>query len=149
MVAEEEVGEEAGRRLVLATNVALDSLGIVQQVYTDWRLRGRIEAGYRFDQEAGLDVEAISVQAVDAMGCLFALVLGAAQFIFYLMEQWPPAAVKWLRELGGKLGVKHNRDGPYIFLQGLVALYQTWLTLSFVGITPFPHSLFAQKWRCV
>ncbi len=35
------------------------------------------------------------------------------------------------------------------FLHGLVALYQSGLTLSFVRINPFPHTLFAQKWSCV
>ena len=149
IVAEEEVGEEAGRRLVLGTNVELSSLGIAQRVYEDWRLRGRIEAGYRFDQEAGLDVEKIGVQDLEAMRCVFGLVLLAAQFVFYLLEEWPPQAIKWIRELGGKVGTNQDRDGPYIFLQGLVALYQSWLTLSFVRINPFPHTLFAQKWRSV
>ena len=147
MVAEEEVGEEAGRRIVLGTNVPLSSLGIAQKVYEDWRLRGRIEAGYRFDQEAGLDVEKLAVQDLEAMRCVFGLVLLAAQFVFYLLQEWPPAAVMWVRELGGKVGTKQDRDGPYIFLQGLVALYQSWLALSFVRINPFPHSLFAQKWK--
>ncbi len=149
IVAEEEVGEEAGRRLVLGTNVALTSLGLVQRVYCDWRLRGRLEAGYRFDQEAGLDLEKIGVADLEAMRCVFSLVLMVAQFVLYLLEEWPPQAVKWVRELGGKSGTKQDRDGPYIFLQGLVALYQSWLTLSFVRINPFPHTLFAQKWRCV
>jgi hypothetical protein len=44
------------RQLVLITNIPLVSLPIVQSVYNDWRLRGRIEQGGRFDQEQGLDV---------------------------------------------------------------------------------------------
>jgi hypothetical protein len=39
------------RELVLITNVALLTIPIVQLVYNDWRLRSRIEHGYRFDQE--------------------------------------------------------------------------------------------------
>jgi hypothetical protein len=36
--------------VVLITNVSVDSLACAQQIYQDWRLRGRIEHGYRFDQ---------------------------------------------------------------------------------------------------
>jgi len=39
---------------VLITNVPLTSVQAVQEVYNDWRLRTRIEHGYRFDQEQGL-----------------------------------------------------------------------------------------------
>ena len=46
--------ETLKRQLVLITNVPLTSVTAVQQVYNDWRLRTRIEHGYRFDQEQGL-----------------------------------------------------------------------------------------------
>ena len=49
--------ETLNRSLVLITNIPLTQVTIVQQVYNDWRLRARIEQGYRFDQEQGLDVE--------------------------------------------------------------------------------------------
>ena len=96
-----------------------------------------------------MDVEAISVQDLEAMRCVFALILAAAQSVFCLIDQWPPEAVKWVRELRGKLGNKQDRDGPYIFLQGLVALYQTWLTLSFVMIQSFPHPICSEVVICV
>jgi hypothetical protein len=130
LVAEEETGTQAGRRLVLGTNVALTAERIARQVYNDWRRRGRIEEGYRFEQEAGLDVEAISVRDMEGRRCLFALVLIAAQFVYNLSQEWPSEAVVWLRELGGRLSPNSDRGGVYIFLQGLVAVYQTWLTLS-------------------
>jgi hypothetical protein len=63
---------------------------IAQEVYNDWRLRGRIEQGYRFDQEQGLDVEDVRVHSLERMRRIFALVLVAAQFVFYLMKRWPP-----------------------------------------------------------
>lgn len=50
------------------------------------RLRGRIDHGYRFDQEQGLAVEDMRVQTVDRMRRIFALVLLAAQFVFSLMK---------------------------------------------------------------
>jgi hypothetical protein len=130
------------RNAVLITNVPLHSEAHAIQVYSDWRLRGRIEHGYRFDQEQGLDVEDLRVQTLERMRRLFALVLAAAQFVFHLMQHWPRQAVFWLRKLGGKLGLKSDRDGPYIVLRGLSAVFLTAATLSFVAISPFPHDVF-------
>jgi hypothetical protein len=130
------------RTLVLLTNIPLVTVDDVRQVYDDWRLRSRIEHGYRFDQEQGLDVEDMRVQSLEAMQRLFILVLAAAQFVFYLIDTWPPLAVLWLRQLGGKLGLANDLDGPYLVLRGLSALIQTLVTLSFLSICPFPHQDF-------
>jgi hypothetical protein len=142
LVAEDDLQK---RTLVLLTNVPIRTQRMAQQIYHDWRLRGRIEHGYRFDQEQGLDVEDIRVRTLERMRRLFALVLLAAQFVFHLNQQWPPQAVLWLRKLGGKLGLSTDRDGPYILLRGLSAVYQTVATLSWTAIQPFPHHLFQEK----
>ena len=126
------------RQLVLITNIPLVNVRIVQLVYNDWRLRTRIEHGYRFDQEQGLDVEDMRVHTVERMRRLFALVLLAAQLVFVIAEHWPPKAVLWLRQLGGKLGLPCDRDGPYWLLQGIAALITTAMTLSFAFLHPFP-----------
>ncbi len=128
--------------LTLLTNIPILQVSIAQQVYSDWRLRGRIEHGYRFDQEQGLDVEDLRVHTLERMRRIFALVLAAAQFVFSLMRRWPPKAVLWLRILGGKLALKTDRDGPYILLRGLSAVWQCVATLSWLAIQPFPHHLF-------
>lgn len=133
------------RTLVLLTNLPIRSEALAKEVYSDWRLRGRIEHGYRFDQEQGLDVEDMRVQTLERMRRLFALVLLAAQFVFYLMKHWPTKAVLWLRRLGGKLGLTTDRDGPYILLRGLSAVWQTVATLSWTAIQPFPHRLFQEN----
>jgi hypothetical protein len=73
---------------------------------------------------------------------LFMLVLVAAQLVFSIMHQWPAKAVLWLHQLGGKLGLSSDRDGPYILLRGLSAVIQTIATLSFLAIHPFPHQEF-------
>jgi hypothetical protein len=130
------------RTLVLLTNVPLETEAQVIQVYSDWRLRGRIEHGYRFDQEQGLDVEDLRVQTLERMRRLFAIVLAAAQMVFHLMKHWPVKAVLWLRKLGGKLGLNSDRDGPYIVLRGISAVLLAAATLSFAAISPFPHHLF-------
>jgi len=130
------------RTLTLLTNVPILNETIAQEVYNDWRLRGHIEHGYRFDQEQGLDVEDVRVHTLERMRRIFALVLVAAQFVFHLMKRWPPKAVLWLRKLGGKLGLTTDRDGPYILLRGLSAVWQTAATLSWTAVQPFPHHLF-------
>ena len=132
------------RQLVLITNVLLKIVSVVQKVYNDWQLRTRIEHGYRFDQEQGLDVEDMRVQTVERMRRLFGLVLLAAQIVFVIGEQWPPRAVLWLRQLGGKLGLSSDRDGPYWLLQGIAAVITTAMSLSFVFLHPFPF----EEWTC-
>jgi hypothetical protein len=131
------------RQLVLITNVPLGNVSIVQQVYEDWRLRSRIEHGYRFDQEQGLDIEDMRVRTVDRMRRLFALVLLAAQIIFVVADQWPPQAVLWLRLLGGKLDRTSDRDGPYWLLRGISAVIVTTMTVSFLALHPFPFQKFS------
>lgn len=123
---------------MLLTNVSIEREAVAKEVYQDWRLRGRIEHGYRFDEEHGLDVEDMRVRTLERMRKLFALVLVAAEFVYYVMESWPQEAVLWLRRPGGKLGVRMDRDGPYILLRGLVSLCQTLTTLSFLALEPFP-----------
>jgi hypothetical protein len=134
--------ETLNRQLVLITNIPLTSVPAVQQVYNDWRLRTRIEHGYRFDQEQGLDVEDMRVQTVERMRRLFAIILMAAQIVFIISEQWPPKAVLWLRQLGGKLGIPTDRDGPYWLLQGISTVIITWMALSFTFLHPFPFQEF-------
>jgi len=129
--------ETINRQLVLITNVPLLTVIIVQHVYNDWRLRTRIEHGYRFDQEQGLDVEDMRVHTVERMRRLFALVLLAAQLVFVIAEYWPPTAVLWLRQLGGKLGLSCDRDGPYWLLHGIAVVITTAMTLSFAFLHPF------------
>jgi hypothetical protein len=126
------------RQFVLITNIPLKTVVIVQQVYNDWRLRSRIEHGYRFDQEQGLDVEDMRVHTLDRMRRLFAIVLLSAQIVFVIAVHWPPKAVLWLRQLGGKLGLTTDRDGPYWLLRGIAAVITTSMTLSFIFLHPFP-----------
>jgi len=134
--------EEQWPPLVLLTNIAIENEQDALAVYTDWRLRSRIEHGYRFDQEQGLDVEDMQVRTLERMRRLFALVLLTAQLVFHLMHTWPPLALRWVRLLGGKLDRSSDRDGPYILLRGLQALFQTLTTLSLLSVLPFPHDAF-------
>jgi hypothetical protein len=87
-------------------------------------------------------VEDMRVQTVDRRRRLFAIVLLAAQIVFVISEHWPPKAILWLRQLGGKLGLPTDRDRPYWLLQGLSAVIVTCMTLSFVFLHPFPFQAF-------
>lgn len=124
--------------LLLITNVPLTSQRVMRQVYEDWRLRSRVEHGYRFDQEQGLDLEDLRVQTLERMRRLFVLVLLAAQFVFFINGTWPRDAILWLRELGGKLGQASDHDGPYVLLRGIAAVWLTVATLRFLAHHPFP-----------
>lgn len=124
--------------LVLLTNVPVESIALVQQVYADWRQRSQIEHGYRFDQEAGLDVEDMRVETMERMRRLFLFVLLAAQFVCHIDRNWNAHAVRWLRLLGGKLDLESDRDGLYILLRGISAVWQTAATMTFVTNHPFP-----------
>ena len=130
---------EDGHDLILLTNVPLETANIVRAVYSDWRLRARIEHGYRFDQEDGLDVEDMRVKSLERMRRLFVLVLLAAQFVFYVGRTWARASVLWLRQLGGKLGLKSDLDGPYVLLRSISAVWQTVATLTFLANHPLPR----------
>lgn len=133
---------EIERTTVLLTHVPVYVAATAKLLYNDWSLRAHIEHGYRFDQEQGLDVEDMRVRFLSRMQRLFVLVLLAAQLVFHLAATWPPAAVTWLRRLGGKLDLGIDRDGPYILLAGLSAVWQALTTLSWATIAPFPHQLF-------
>ena len=130
---------ETDHNLILLTNVPLASADQVRPVYGDWRLRGNIEHGYRFDQEEGLDVEDLRVETLEHMRRLFVLVLLAAQFVYYIGRTWTSTAVRWLRELGGKLGLTNDRDGPYVLMRGISAVWQTVATITFLNHHPFPR----------
>jgi hypothetical protein len=127
------------RDLVLLTNIPVRTAAEAQAVYTEWRLRPQIEHTYRFDQEDGLDVEDMRVQTVERMRRVFVLVLLSALFVYHVTHTWPQSMVLWLRRLGGKLGCSSDRDGPYVLLSGISAVFVTASTLAFVAQHPFPR----------
>ncbi|MFN2217412.1 MAG: hypothetical protein ACK2UA_02310 [Anaerolineae bacterium] len=126
------------RPLVLLTNVPIRTATDAKVVYTEWRDRPQIEHTYRFDQEDGLDVEDMRVQTMERMRRVFVMVLLAALFVYHVDHTWPRRMVLWLRQLGGKLGLSQDLDGPYVLLQGIGAVFLTATTLAFAAFHPFP-----------
>ncbi len=135
------VAHDAERQhdLSLLTHLPLPDPRTVRQVYGDWRQRSFIEQGYRFDQEEGLEVEDMRVETLERMRRLFILVLLAAQFICAIGRTWSPVAVVGLRQLRGKLGLRSDRNGPYVLMRGISAVWQTAATLAFLTNHPFPR----------
>jgi hypothetical protein len=131
---------ELDRDLVLITNVPIRTNHDAETVYTEWRFRPQIEHTYRFDQEDGLDVEDVRVQTMERMRRIFVLVLLAALFVYHVAHAWPQHMVLWLRRLGGKLGLSSDRDGPYVLLAGIRAVFVTVATLAFAAQHPFPRT---------
>ena len=127
------------RDVVLITNVPIRGPHDAQMVYTEWRYRPRIEHTYRFDQERGLDVEDMQVRTLERMRRLFVLILLAALFVYFVGHTWSRSAVRWLRLLGGKLGLAKDSDGPYILLAGISAVLVSAATLAFAHAHPFPR----------
>lgn len=127
------------RDLILLTSIPVRTAADAQAVYTEWRYRPRIEHTYRFDQEAGLDVEDMRVQTLERMRRVFALVLMAALFVYHVAHVWPYRMVLWLRRLGGKLGLASDLDGPYVLLAGIGAVFLAAATLAFAAQHPFPR----------
>lgn len=97
------------RNLVLLTNVPITSPADAQLVYDQWRHRPSIEHTYRFQQEAGLDVEDMRVQSLEAMRRLFVLVLLTALFVASVAATWPKPAVSWLRSDGAECAELQER----------------------------------------
>ena len=126
------------REIVLLTNISIASAEDARLVYTEWRHRPKIEHVYRFEQDAGLDIEDVRVRTIERMRRVFVLVLITALFVYHLADTWPQQAVTWLRYVGGKLGLTNDRDGLYVLLQGIRAILVTAATLSFVHHHPFP-----------
>jgi hypothetical protein len=127
------------RQLGLITNVPIRNARDARRVYEGWRYRPQIEHTYRFDQERGLDVEDLQVRTLERMRRVFVLTLLATLFVYHIDHNWPKRAVLWLRYLGGKLGLSTDRDGPYVLLLGISAVFVAAATLAYAATHPFPQ----------
>ncbi len=136
LTKQEEDDEE--RLFGLLTNRKVFVLKHAQGVYQDWRLRHRIEDGYRFDQEAGLDIEQVMVHSLEGMQRMFVAVLWAMHFITHILVSWPKELLVWLQWLGGQIPPTRHRNGLYRLLWGLGRLWLTFSTLRLITSHPPP-----------
>ncbi|RME60403.1 hypothetical protein D6779_02280 [Candidatus Parcubacteria bacterium] len=136
----EDEEEEEDRLFGLLTNRQVLDLEDAQAVYQDWRLRHRIEDGYRFEQEAGLDIEQVMIHSLAGMQRMFVAVLWAMHLITHLLESWPQEVLVWLQWLGGQIPPTRNRKGLYRLLWGVARLWITASTLKLLNTYPPPAS---------
>lgn len=52
------------------------------------------------------------MHTVERLRRIFVMVLLTVQIVFVISARWPPEAVFWNRQLGGKLNNPCDRDGP-------------------------------------
>jgi len=79
----------------------------------------------------------VAAQAPDVrVRRLFILVLRAPLFVYHLGVTWPRDAIRWLRCLGGKRGLRIDRDGPDVLLAGIRAVFVTAATRAFAAHHP-------------
>jgi hypothetical protein len=109
-----------------------------QEVYRDWRLRHRIEGGYRFVQEAGLDIGQVMVHSLEGMQRMFVAVLWAMHFIAHVLASWPQEVLVWLQWLGGRIPPTRRRNGLYRLLWGLGRLWLALSTMRLITHHPLP-----------
>ena len=109
------------------------------KVYREWAQRGKIEPFYRFQQEDGLDVEAILVHKLERFRRMFLVILMAAFFVIQLEQWWSPVLIQWIRALGSSVvGTAMDRQGRYLLLWGLQRVLDGAALLGLIRIRPPP-----------
>lgn len=106
-------------RWVLLTHVPVTGPERARAVWPDYRRRWRVEETFRFLQEEGLRIEDFRVLSLEALRRLVEVVWMAACFLLNGSLWVDEAGHQTLLVLGGKLGLKSERDGPYLVLRGM------------------------------
>jgi hypothetical protein len=98
-------------------NVPITNAQQAKEIWFNYRRRWRVEVTFRFLQEEGLHWEDFKVLDLEPIRRLVNVVLIAALFLlnahYYLDEK----TFEMTLTLGGKLGLKSERDGPYLALR--------------------------------
>jgi hypothetical protein len=119
-----------GQEWMLLTNVPITSAEQAREIWFNYRRRWRIETTFRFLQKEGLRWEDFKVLDLEAIRRLITLVLIAALFLLNIRLFLDDASLQILLILGGKQGLKSERDGPYLVLRGYQKLLGCLVTLA-------------------
>lgn len=119
-----------GQQWILLTNVPIRSAEQAQEIWFDYRRRWCVEDTFRFLQKEGLRWEDFKVLSWEAIRRLVNLVLIAAFFLLNTQHFLDETSLQLLLTLGGKLGLKSERDGPYLLLRGFQKLLACVNTLA-------------------
>jgi hypothetical protein len=104
----------------LLTNLPVATGNEAQRVVEAYRQRWLIEDFFRL-LKTGLGLEEFQVETLARIRKVVAILLGLAVFLWEVRRQEGPFKAFLLR-LGGKLGLKSERDGPYLLVRGLMRL---------------------------
>ncbi len=115
---------------ILLTNVPVLNQHIARQIWHDYRHRWEIEGEWRFLKEEGLRIEDFKVLSLEGIRRMVSIVLLAALLILNGRHFFPDKAWQILLRLGGKLGLRSERDGPYLLLRGLCKVLTCLATLA-------------------
>ena len=121
--------------LWLLTNAPIADLDAATALWWQFRNRPHIEHLFRLLQERSMDIEDIRLRTQERIEKLMAVVWAAAQFLWHLNLNLPPAARSWLRRLGGKPTEKRGSDGLYLLLYGLSALILAYIVARLTNDT--------------
>jgi hypothetical protein len=119
-----------GQEWMLLTNVPISNAEQAQEIWFNYRRRWRIETTFRFLQKEGLRWDDFKVLDFGAIRRLITVVLIAALFLLNIRLFLDQASLQLLLTLGGKQGLKSERDGPYLVLRGYQKLLGCLATLA-------------------
>ena len=115
---------------VLLTNVPVLNQHIAKEIWKGYRHRWGIEGKWRFLKGEGLRIEGFKVLSFEGIRRMVSIVLLAALLILSGRHFFPDRAWQVLLRLGGKLGLRSERDGPYLLLRGLCKVLTGLATLA-------------------
>jgi hypothetical protein len=119
-----------GQQWILLTNVPIQNAEQAKEIWFNYRRRWCVEDTFRFLQKEGLRWEDFKVLGWEAIRRLVNLVLIAALFLLNIKYVLDETSLQLLLTLGGKLGLKSERDGPYLLLRGFQKLLACVNTLA-------------------
>ena len=119
-----------GQQWILLTNVPIRSVKQAKEIWFNYRRRWSVENAFRFLKKEGLRWEDFKVLGWEAIRRLVNLVLIAALFLLNIKYVLDETSLQLLLTLGGKLGLKSERDGPYLLLRGFQKLLACVNTLA-------------------
>jgi hypothetical protein len=119
-----------GQQWILLTNVPIQSVQQAKEIWFNYRRRWSVENAFRFLKKEGLRWEDFKVLGWEAIRRLVNLVLIAALFLLNIKYVLDETSLQLLLTLGGKLGLKSERDGPYLLLRGFQKLLACVNTLA-------------------
>jgi hypothetical protein len=119
-----------GQDWILLTNAPIHNSKQAQEIWFNYRRRWRVETTFRFLQRDGLRWDDFKVLNFDAIQRLITLVLIAALFLLNIRLFLDDISLQILLTLGGKQGLKSERDGPYLALRGFQKIAGCLATLA-------------------